>query len=38
VVVHNHAAGGHGFDIRDDDDRSREIIEAALEFFVRALR
>ncbi len=28
----NHPAGEHGFDNQNDDDRSREIIRAALEF------
>lgn len=30
--VMNHAAGRHGFDILDDDDRSREIIARAVAF------
>jgi acetyl esterase/lipase len=30
--VSNHPTGHHGFDILDDDERSREIIAAALEF------
>jgi hypothetical protein len=30
--VWNHPSGQHGFDVRDDDARSREIIQAALEF------
>ena len=30
--VMNHAAGQHGFDIRDDNDRSREIIARAVAF------
>lgn len=33
VAIHNHGTGQHGFDIRDDDPRSRQIIEAALDFF-----
>jgi acetyl esterase/lipase len=32
VTVVNHPAGEHGFDNQNDDDRSREIIRAALEF------
>lgn len=32
-----HPTGQHGFDIRDDDERSREIIGAALEFFASTL-
>lgn len=34
LQLHNHPTGQHGFDIRDDDARSREIIRAALDFFV----
>ncbi|MHB8631613.1 MAG: alpha/beta hydrolase, partial [Candidatus Limnocylindria bacterium] len=34
VQLHNHPTGQHGFDIRDDDARSREIVGAALDFFV----
>jgi acetyl esterase/lipase len=30
--VMNHAAGHHGFDIEDDNDRSREIIKRTLDF------
>jgi acetyl esterase/lipase len=37
VQVHNHQTGQHGFDLRDDDARSREIIRAALDFFVERL-
>jgi acetyl esterase/lipase len=37
VRVHRHPEGQHGFDVRDDDDRSREIIRDALDFFARAL-
>jgi acetyl esterase/lipase len=37
LVVWNHPTGQHGFDIRDDDARSREIIQAALDFFARRL-
>ena len=33
----NHAAGRHGFDILDDDDRSREILARTLAFLTRAL-
>jgi len=32
LEVMNHAAGRHGFDILDDDARSREIIARTLEF------
>jgi acetyl esterase/lipase len=32
IEVMNHLGGRHGFDILDDDDRSREIIARALEF------
>lgn len=32
VVVWNHPGGVHGFDNQNDDDRSREIIAAILEF------
>jgi acetyl esterase/lipase len=32
VEVLNHPSGRHGFDILDDNDRSREIIHRALEF------
>jgi acetyl esterase/lipase len=32
VEVINHAAGQHGFDIEDDNDRTREIIRRTLEF------
>ncbi len=34
----NHAQGQHGFDILDDDDRSREIIAHTLDFFKANLR
>lgn len=37
VDYYNHPEGQHGFDIRDDDDRSREIIAATLAFLVRHL-
>ena len=33
VQLHNHPMGQHGFDIRDDDARSHEIIRSALDFF-----
>ena len=32
IDVANHATGHHGFDIEDDNDRSREIIKRTLEF------
>ncbi len=32
LVLMNHATGHHGFDILDDDERTREIIHATLEF------
>lgn len=32
VEVFNHAAGHHGFDVEDDDERTREIIRRAVEF------
>jgi acetyl esterase/lipase len=38
VVVWNHPTGVHTFDNQNDDDRSREIIGAALEFMKRHLR
>jgi acetyl esterase/lipase len=34
----NHPTGVHGFDNQNDDDRSREIIKAALEFMKNHLR
>lgn len=37
VRVTRHPSGQHGFDVRDDDDRSREIIASALAFFTVAL-
>ena len=37
VEVHDHPTGQHGFDIRDDDARSRNIIGAALDFFAERL-
>ncbi len=38
VTVVNHPAGEHGFDMLNDDDRSREIIRAVLAFFETHLR
>jgi acetyl esterase/lipase len=32
IEVVNHATGHHGFDIEDDNDRSREIIRRTIEF------
>jgi acetyl esterase/lipase len=32
VTVVNHSNGAHGFDVANDDERSREIIRAAIEF------
>lgn len=32
-----HPTGQHGFDLRDDDERSREIIRATLDFLARRL-
>ena len=32
LTVMNHPQGKHGFDALNDDDRSREIIRAALAF------
>jgi len=32
ITVMNHPEGAHGFDNRNDDDRSREIIQAAITF------
>src|SRR5712691_5066972 len=37
LTVLDHPTGQHGFDTRDDDERSRDIIREALEFFVRHL-
>jgi len=37
VDCYNHPEGQHAFDIRDEDDRSREIIATTLAFFVRHL-
>jgi acetyl esterase/lipase len=33
IEVHNHPTGQHGFDILDDDARSREIVQRTLAFF-----
>jgi acetyl esterase/lipase len=38
LTVLDHPTGQHGFDTRDDDERSREIIRETLDFFVRHLR
>ncbi len=38
LTVFDHPTGQHGFDTRDDDERSREIIGLTLDFFVRYLR
>lgn len=38
VVLWNHPAGVHTFDNQNDDDRSREIVGAALEFMKRHLQ
>ena len=38
VTVVNHPAGEHGFDMLNDDDRSREIIRGVLAFFETHLR
>jgi dienelactone hydrolase len=37
LEVHGHPTGQHGFDIRDDDQRTRGIISAALDFFSERL-
>ena len=37
MTLLDHPTGQHGFDIRDDDDRSRAIIRETLAFFVRRL-
>jgi acetyl esterase/lipase len=37
VRIERHPNGQHGFDVRDDDGRSRELILDALEFFAHAL-
>ncbi len=38
IEVLNHPTGRHGFDIIDNNDRSREIIAAALDFLKRRLK
>ncbi len=38
IEVMNHEAGRHGFDVLDDDDRSREILERTLQFLRRRLQ
>lgn len=38
IQVLNHAQGRHGFDILDDNERSREIIRATIEFLRAQLR
>jgi acetyl esterase/lipase len=38
ITVVNHPAGEHGFDMMNDDDRSREIIRALLAFLETHLR
>jgi dienelactone hydrolase len=37
VQVIEHATGRHGFDVLDDDDRSREVITAAIRFVTEQL-
>jgi hypothetical protein len=37
LTVLDHPTGQHGFDTRNDDERSREITRETLEFFVRHL-
>jgi len=37
LTLLDHPKGQHGFDTRDDDERSRDIIRETLEFFVRHL-
>ena len=37
MTLLEHPTGQHGFDIRDADDRSREIIRETLAYFVREL-
>ena len=37
LTVLDHPTGQHGFDTRDNDERSRDIIRETLEFFVRHL-
>jgi acetyl esterase/lipase len=38
LTVLDHPGGQHGFDTRDDDERSRQIIRVTLDFFGRHLR
>jgi hypothetical protein len=38
ITVVNHPAGEHGFDMMNDDDRSREIIRGLLAFLETHLR
>lgn len=38
ALVMNHATGHHGFDIEDDNNRSREILKRTMEFLNAALR
>jgi hypothetical protein len=33
VTLVNHPEGSHGFEHRNDDDRSREVLRMAIEFF-----
>ena len=35
LEIASHAQGHHGFELLDDDERSREIVESALRFLVR---
>jgi acetyl esterase/lipase len=37
LQVIEHPTGQHGFDVRDDDDRSREVIAAAIRFITEQL-
>lgn len=37
VDVYNHSAGGHAFDLFNDNDRTREIIAKTLDFFKKYL-
>lgn len=38
LELYNHPAGHHGFDVRNSDDRSREIIKQTLAFMTRHLQ
>jgi len=38
IQLLNHAQGRHGFDIIDNNERSREIIRATIEFLKAHLR